>query len=346
MTEQLIKRGGSPDPAATARPSWARRPTHFASPQVAVLIPCFNEERTVAKVVGDFRAALPDAVIYVCDNNSTDRTCECARQAGAIVLTEPLQGKGNAVRRLFADVDADIFVLVDGDDTYDALAVPAMIERLVRQRLDMVNGARIAYQKLAYRFGHRFGNRMFSTIVARCFGTRFQDILSGYRVMSRRYVKSFPAQVRGFDIETEMTVHVLEMRMPACEMPTNYKERPEGSVSKLSTYKDGFRILWRIVMLLKEERPLSFFGAIFGVLAAASIGLAYPLFITYLETGLVPRLPTGVLCTALMLLAFLALTSGFILDTVTRGRREMKRMFYLAIPPVPAASDERQAPLP
>lgn len=345
MTEQLSRRPSTPD--ATATVSWAPGPARFAAPpRVAVLIPCFNEEQTVAKVVGDFRAVLPDAVIYVCDNNSTDRTDECARKAGAIVLTEPLRGKGNAVRRLFADVDAEIFVLVDGDDTYDAAAAPAMIERLVGQRLDMVNGARVTQQKLAYRFGHRFGNWMFSSIVARCFGARFEDMLSGYRVMSRRYVKSFPAQVRGFDIETEMTVHVLDMRLPACEMPIDYRERPQGSVSKLSTYKDGLRILWRIVMLLKEERPMSFFGAIFAALAATSLALAYPLLMTYIETGLVPRLPTGVLCAALMLLAFLALTSGFILDTVTRGRRELKRMFYLAIPPVPVATDERRTPLP
>jgi len=308
--------------------------------QVAVLIPCFNEERTVAKVVADFRAVLPAATLYVCDNGSTDRTGECARMAGAIVLSEPLRGKGNAVRRLFADVDADIFVLVDGDDTYDAATAPAMIGHLVTHRLDMVNGARVTDQKLAYRFGHRFGNRMFSGMVARCFGNRFADILSGYRVMSRRYIKSFPAQVRGFDIETEMTVHALEMRMPTAELPTSYRERPQGSVSKLSTYKDGLRILWRIVMLLKEERPMPFFGAIFAALAATSIGLAYPLLVTFFETGLVPRVPTGVLCSALMLLAFLALTSGFILDTVTRGRRELKRMFYLAIPPVSAPEQD------
>jgi glycosyltransferase involved in cell wall biosynthesis len=340
MTELLSRRVSAPE-RATSRDSLFRRAARFAAPlQVAVLIPCFNEVRTVAKVVADFRAALPDAAIYVCDNNSTDRTGECARQAGSIVLTEPLRGKGNAVRRLFADVDADIFVLVDGDDTYDAAVAPAMIGHLITHRLDMVNGARVADHKLAYRFGHRFGNQMFSAMVARCFGKRFADILSGYRIMSRRYVKSFPAQVRGFDIETEMTVHALEMRMPAAELPTTYRERPQGSVSKLSTYKDGLRILWRIVMLLKEERPMPFFGAIFAALAATSIGLAYPLFVTYFETGLVPRVPTGVLCSALMLLAFLALTSGFILDTVTRGRRELKRMFYLAIPPVTAAEPD------
>jgi hypothetical protein len=244
------------------------------------------------------------------------------------------------VRRLFADVDADIYVLIDGDDTYDDAAAPALIEHLLDRRLDMVNAARTADRRRAYRFGHRFGNRLFSTLVARLFGNRFTDILSGYRVFSRRFVKSFPAQVRGFDIETEMTVHALEMRMPVGEIVTVYRERPEGSASKLSTWSDGAKIMWRIANLIREERPLAFFAAIGAALAALSIGLAYPLFVTFLETGLVPRLPTGIVCVGLMLLAVLSATCGLILDTVTRGRREMKRMFYLMNPP-PAAGSGR-----
>jgi glycosyltransferase involved in cell wall biosynthesis len=305
-----------------------------AGPEIAVIVPCYNEEITVAKVIGDFRRALPTATIYVCDNNSSDHTAERAREAGAEVIFEPLPGKGNAVRRLFADVEADVYVLADGDDTYDAAAASGLVRHLLRRRLDMVNGSRVTEAKLAYRFGHRLGNRLFSWLVARCFGNRFSDILSGYRVLSRRYVKSFPAQVRGFDIETEMTVHALEMRMPVAELAIVYRERPAGSFSKLSTYKDGVRIMWRILVLLKEERPMQFFGAVFGALALASAALAYPLFVTYFETGLVPRLPTGVLASAMMLLAFVSLTCGLILDTVTRGRRELKRMFYLSIPPV------------
>jgi glycosyltransferase involved in cell wall biosynthesis len=338
MTELLTKRPRVP--AATERSGRGLIPG--AGLEIAVILPCYNEEVTVAKVVADFRRALPTATIYVCDNNSSDATAERAREAGADVIHEPLAGKGNAVRRLFADVDADIYVLADGDDTYDAAAAPGLVERLLERRLDMVNGSRVTEARLAYRFGHRFGNRLFSWLVARCFGNRFSDILSGYRVLSRRYVKSFPAQVRGFDIETEMTVHALEMRMPVAEQPVAYSERPAGSFSKLSTYKDGVRIMWRILVLLKEERPMQFFGAVFGALALASTVLAYPLFVTYFETGLVPRLPTGVLASAMMLLAFVSLTCGLILDTVTRGRRELKRMFYLSIPPV-GAVDRRRA---
>ena len=303
---------------------------------VAVLVPCYNEEAAIAKVVKDFRKALPNATIYVYDNASTDRTAAIASAAGAVVMHETQRGKGNVVRRMFADVEADIYILVDGDDTYAAAAAPSLVRRLVEGQLDMVNGSRKSEQREAYRFGHRFGNRLFSTIVARIFGKRFSDILSGYRVFSRRFVKSFPAQVRGFEIETELTVHALEMRMPVDEVETAYKERPEGSQSKLSTYKDGLRILWAIVILLKEERPLRFFGVIFGVLALTSVLLAYPLFVTYFEIGVVPRMPTAVLVCAMMLLAFLSLACGLILDTVTRGRREMKRMMYLSIPAMSA----------
>jgi hypothetical protein len=299
---------------------------------VAVLIPCYNEEAAIEKVVADFRAALPEATIYVYDNNSRDRTVEQARAAGAIVRTEILQGKGNVVRRMFADVEADIYVLVDGDDTYHASSAPKLIAALLAGPLDMVNAARVTEIEAAYRPGHRFGNLMLTTIVARIFGNRIGDMLSGYRVLSRRFVKSFPALASGFETETELTVHALELRMPIAEVPTPYKDRPVGSVSKLRTYHDGFRILKTILIMVKEERPLQFFSVLFGLLVLASLGLAVPVLITYVETGLVPRLPTAILSTGLMLLAFLSLTCGLILETVTRGRREIKRMQYLAIP--------------
>ena len=301
-------------------------------PGVAVLVPCYNEENAIAKVVADFTAALPDAVIYVYDNCSTDRTAEVARAAGAVVRNEPLRGKGNVVRRMFADIDADIYVLVDGDDTYEAAVAPQLVERLVRENLDMVSGARAVYCDGAYRRGHRFGNVILSGIVAAVFGNRFKDMLSGYRVFSRRFVKSFPALASGFEIETELTVHALELRMPVVEMATQYNERPDGTASKLRTFRDGFRILWTILVLLKEERPLPFFAAICGLLMLISLALAGPLFITYVETGLVPRIPTTILASAIMLLGFLSLGCGLVLDTVTRGRREMKRMRYLEIP--------------
>lgn len=299
---------------------------------IAVLVPCYNEEAAIGKVVEDFRRALPGASIYVYDNNSRDRTVEVARQAGAVVRTEPLQGKGNVVRRMFADVDADIYVLVDGDATYDADSAPKMVEALVNGPLDMVNGARVTEIEKAYRPGHRFGNWLLTSMVARIFGNRFKDMLSGYRVMSRRYVKSFPALAAGFETETELTVHALELRMPTAEIATPYKDRPAGSTSKLSTFRDGFRILWTIMVLVKEERPMQFFSLIAVALAVFSIVLMAPVLIEYAETGLVPRLPTAVLSTGLMILSFLSLSCGLILDTVTRGRREMKRMRYLNIP--------------
>lgn len=300
--------------------------------EIAVLIPCYNEEASIAAVVRDFRSALPGAAIYVYDNNSKDRTVELAREAGAIVRTEPLQGKGNVVRRMFADIEADVYVLVDGDDTYHAPSAPALVAKLVDQQLDMVNGARVTDIAAAYRPGHRFGNMMLTGIVAKIFGNRVADMLSGYRVFSRRFVKSFPALSGGFEIETELTVHALELRMPMSDVTTPYKDRPPGSASKLRTYYDGFRILKLIMVLVKEERPLQFFSAIAGVLAFLSIVLAWPVVATYMQTGLVPRLPTAVLSTGLMLLGFLSLTCGLILETVTRGRREIKRMQYLRIP--------------
>jgi glycosyltransferase involved in cell wall biosynthesis len=299
---------------------------------VAVLVPCYNEEAAVAAVVRDFRAALPDAAIYVYDNNSRDRTVEVARAAGAIVRTEPLQGKGNVVRRMFADIEADVYVLVDGDATYHAASAPIMVDKLLAERLDMVVGCRKDSEEAAYRAGHRFGNALFTGSVARLFGNRFTDILSGYRVFSRRFVKSFPALATGFEIETELTVHALELRMPIAEMDTPYGARPAGSQSKLSTYRDGFRIMRMMMALFKDERPLQCFSIVFGVLAALSLALALPVIRTYMETGLVPRFPTAILATGIMLLGFLSLTCGFILDTVTHGRREMKRLSYLSIP--------------
>src|SRR5215470_16361552 len=296
---------------------------------VAVLVPCFNEEAAIATVVKDFRAVLPQATIYVYDNNSTDQTAEIARAAGATVRQEPRQGKGNVVRRMFADVDADVFVLVDGDATYDAPSATAMIARLVDDRLDMVVGARTEPERAAYRPGHKTGNWLFTTFVGTVFKSAFTDILSGYRVFSRRFVKSFPALSRGFEIETELTVHALELELPVAEMPTPYYARPQGSASKLSTWRDGLRILMTIVSLYRSERPLAFFSAIGLTFAVVSVVLAIPVVVTYLEQGLVPRLPTAVLSTGLMVLASLSIVAGLVLDTVTRGRREAKLIAYL-----------------
>lgn len=301
------------------------------APRIAVLIPCYNEEVAIGAVVRDFRAALPEASIYVFDNNSRDRTVEIAREAGAIVRRVPLQGKGNVVRRMFADVDADAYVLVDGDDTYHAAIAQTMVARLFDENLDMVVSRRVTDEAAAYRQGHRFGNWVLTECVARLFGRAFADILSGYRVFSRRFVKSFPALATGFEIETELTVHALELRMPIEEIVAPYKSRPEGSVSKLNTYRDGVRILWTILKLFRQERPLAFFGAIGGVLWLASLLLAAPLLQTFAETGLVPRFPTAILVTGMTLTGFLSLACGLILDTVTRGRHEMKRLAYLQI---------------
>ena len=302
------------------------------TPRIAVLVPCYNEEAAVQAVIRGFRAALPAATIYVYDNNSSDGTAAAARAAGALVRIERLQGKGNVIRRMFADIEADAYVLVDGDATYDAASAPAMVEMLLRDRLDMVNGARVSDAEGAYRPGHRFGNAVLTGLVARIFGDRVSDMLSGYRVFSRRFVKSFPALSGGFETETEFTIHALELRMPIGEVPTPYRERPVGSVSKLRTYSDGFRILRTIVLLVKEERPLPFFSAIAGLLLLGAVLLALPVLADFVRTGLVPRLPTAVLATGLVLLASLSLTCGLILDSVTRGRKELKRLSYLAIP--------------
>jgi glycosyltransferase involved in cell wall biosynthesis len=302
---------------------------------IAVMIPCFNEEAAIAQTVADFRSALPSAAIYVYDNNSIDRTIEEALRAGAFVRSEPLKGKGNVVRRMFADVEADVYVLVDGDGTYHAASAPAMVRTLLDNQLDMVNGRRVAEVETAYRPGHRFGNVLPTSMVTTIFGKRFSDLLSGYRVFSRRFVKSFPALSSEFELETELTVHALELRMPTAEVETPYKDRPEGGVSKLRTYRDAWRILVTIMLLVKVERPLQFFGTIFGILTVLSLTISVPLLIVYMKTGLVPRLPTAVLATGLMLLGFLSLFAGLILNTVTLGRREAKRMHYLSICALP-----------
>jgi glycosyltransferase involved in cell wall biosynthesis len=269
----------------------------------------------------------------VYDNNSSDSTKKVAAEAGALVRSELLQGKGNVVRRMFADIEADVYVLVDGDDTYDADSAAGLINHLVDQNLDMVVGSRLAnHEGAAFRQGHHFGNRMLTGSLGKLFGRMLTDMLSGYRVFSRRFVKSFPALASGFETETELTVHALELRAPFAEIVTPYKSRPEGSMSKLSTYRDGVKISLAIVFLFKNERPLTFFSGVAAVLALTSLALGFPLVVEFLETGLVPRLPTAVLAASIMLLAFLSLTSGFILDTVTEGRRELKRIAYLAIP--------------
>jgi len=300
--------------------------------RIAVLIPCYNEEATIGTVVRDFRAALPAAEVFVYDNNSRDRTMAVAQEAGATVRTERHQGKGSVVRRMFADIEADIYVLVDGDDTYEAAAAPKLVEALVGEDLDVVSGRRVAVAQAAYRAGHVLGNRLLTGLTATMFRVQIADLLTGYRVMSRRFVKSFPFTAEGFGIETELTVHAVRLLMPTLEIETRYKERPEGSVSKLNTWLDGFRILRTIALLVREERPLVFFSAIFVVLALLSLLVGAPVIYEYARTGLVPRLPTALLSTALMLLAFLSLVCGLILDTVTRGRWEAKRMAYLAIP--------------
>lgn len=306
----------------------------MADLRIAVLVPCYNEEAAVGTVVADFRKALPSAKIYVYDNNSKDRTIELARAAGAEVRSEKHQGKGHVVRRMFADVDADIYVLVDGDATYDAPSAPRMIDKLLSEHLDMVVGLRIDQQVAAYRPGHRTGNWMLTSFLASVFGEAFKDILSGYRVFSRRFVKSFPVLSDGFEIETELSVHALELALPVAEVDTPYFARPEGSFSKLNTWRDGFRILGTILKLYRSEKPLRFFTAIGMFLALVSIGLAIPIIITFLEDGVVPRLPTAVLAMGLMIVAVLSVSSGLVLDTVTRGRREMKLLAYLSQPPL------------
>jgi glycosyltransferase involved in cell wall biosynthesis len=302
--------------------------------RIAVILPCFNEEAAIAETVAGFQAALPAATIYVYDNNSKDRTAEIARASGAIVRTERQQGKGHVVRRMFADIDADIYVMADGDLTYDPGSAPEMVRMLVAEQLDMVVGTRQHEAAEAYRGGHVIGNRLFTGLLAGLFGRSFTDIFSGYRIFSRRFVKSFPALSQGFEIETEISVHALELRMPVAELETAYGARPEGSASKLSTYRDGWRILKTIGTLYRIERPVLFYGTIAALLMLGALVLAIPLLITYLDSGLVPRFPTAILATGLVIVAVLSFFAGLILDTVTRGRREMRRLAYLAQPPV------------
>ncbi|RAR60621.1 glycosyltransferase involved in cell wall biosynthesis [Paraburkholderia unamae] len=312
-------------------------PDLCAPVRIAVVVPCYNEAATIATVVRDFRANLPAAEIIAFDNNSTDGTADVARTAGARVITVPLQGKGNVVRRMFADVDADVYLMVDGDATYDASAAPMLINCLIENGLDMVVGARLSEEQAAYRLGHRFGNVLLTQCAASIFGRTFKDMLSGYRVFSRRYAKTFPAHSAGFEIETELAVHALGMRMPVAEIDTQYYSRPEGSESKLNTYRDGWRILMTILKLFKTEKPFAFFFGCFLICMIFAIGLAIPLFETYIETGLVPRIPTAILCSGLTLFGGILLTCGIVLDTVTRGRNEAKRMAYLAVPLVSSA---------
>jgi glycosyltransferase involved in cell wall biosynthesis len=301
--------------------------------RIAVCIPCYNEEKTVAQVVRSFHDALPRANIYVYDNNSKDQTAYLAAEAGAIVRVERHQGKGNVLRRMFSDIEADVYVLVDGDNTYDAASAPGMITKLLIERLDMVVGTRLTtFDETAFPPGHKWGNKVLTGCVSLLFGHQLTDILSGYRIFSRRFVKSFPALAEGFETETELTVHALELRMPVAEVVTPYGMRPSGSESKLRTYRDGFRILKMIINLFKEERPLIFFSILFVLLSITSVVLMIPVFMTYIQTGKVPRFPTAFLSTGIMILAFLSLSCGFILDTVTLGRRELKRLIYLSIP--------------
>jgi glycosyltransferase involved in cell wall biosynthesis len=315
-----------------ALPSAAGAPAGSGRPRVAVLVPCFNEEAAVARVVADFRAALPEAVIYVYDNNSTDRTAGVAGAAGAVVRRETRRGKGHVVRRMFADVEADVFVLVDGDATYDAASAPALTGMLLEGRLDMIAAARVYHDEAASPAVHRFGNWLFSAFFEWVFASPFTDILTGYRVFSRRFVKSFPVLSRGFEIEIELAAHALDLELPVAEMPTPYYRRPAGSTSKLNAWRDGTRILWTMVNLYRSERPLPFFGALGALLAGVSIILAIPIFATFLREGIVPRFPTAILSTGLMLLAFLFAVAGLILDTVSKGRRELKLIAYLAQP--------------
>lgn len=299
------------------------------SGKIAVIVPCYNEEAAIAQVVQGFRAALPNAEIYVYDNNSKDGTKKAAAAAGAIVRSETLQGKGNVVRRMFADVDADYYIMVDGDATYDAALAPQLLQKLVDENLDMVNGARVTEIKAAYRAGHVLGNKLLTGLVANIFGKQFKDMLSGYRVFSRRFVKSFPALSAGFEIETELTVHALQLHLPVGEVDTPYKDRPVGSASKLRTFRDGSRILFMITRLVKAELPLYFFGGIGLVLALLSLLLGIPVITEYAATGTVERLPTAVLCAALMIIAGVSAACGLILSTVTKGRIEAKRLAYL-----------------
>ena len=313
---------------------------------IAVLIPCYNEAVTIERVIEGFRAALPTASIYVFDNNSSDDTIARARAAGAQIRCVSGQGKGNVVRRMFADIEADTYVLVDGDDTYDPTSAPAMVAKLLDEHLDMVVGARVHASDDAYRTGHQMGNRLLTGAMTLIFGKSFTDMLSGYRVFSRRFVKSFPAASQGFETETELTIHAMQLRMPCAEIATPYGARPSGSTSKLHTYTDGLRILGTIIKLFAVERPLRFYSILASVLALVAIALGIPLIITFLETGMVPRLPTAVLCTGLTLMSALTFFSGLTQQTIAVARRETKHFHYLQAHPPVAATDPSAARAP
>lgn len=311
------------------RAKFSMPPDKIMHAAIAILIPCHNEAEAIANVVRDFRAVLPQAVVYVYDNNSSDGTAVCAEAAGAVVRAERRQGKGHVVRRMLADVDADYYVLVDGDATYDAASAQRMLQLLVAQNLDLVNGRRVAQQDAAYRPGHRLGNRVFTLLISGLFGRQIEDVLSGYKVFSRRFAKSFPVFSGGFEIETELAVHALTLGVPLAEIETPYVVRALGSRSKLRAIPDGLKILRKIISLFKAERPLLFFAGVAAALAMVSLGLAAPLLMVYMETGLVPRLPTAILCTGIMTGAMLAFTCGVVLESVKRGQREIKRLLYL-----------------
>ena len=301
--------------------------------KVAVLVPCYNEESSIADVVKAFETVLPEAVVYVYDNNCTDRTAAVATEAGAVVRRETRQGKGNVVRRMFADIEADVYVMVDGDDTYDAASARHMVDLLVAENLDMVVGARkpMDGDDEAFRRGHTLGNRLFNRIGRLLFGSGFTDIFSGYRVMSRRFVKSFPLTSSGFEIETEITVHAVELGAPVAEVETPYGSRRGESASKLRTYRDGSRILRIALALFKELRPMRFFGILFGFFTVVAIALGIPVVAEYARSGLVLRFPTAILAAAIQTLGFIFLTAGIVLDSVSRARREVRLLAYLAI---------------
>ena len=307
-----------------------------------MLVPCLNEEAAIGKVVTDFRAALPGCTVYVYDNNSTDNTAGVATQAGAIVRRERRPGKGNVVRRMFQDIEADIYVMVDGDDTYHAPSAQKLVDALLKDNLDMVVGKREETHQDSYRPGHRLGNRVLTGLVRKLFGSQIDDMLSGYRVFSRRFAKSFPSSSREFEIETELTVHAMQMRMAIAEISTPYKERPPGSFSKLRTFRDGWRILVTIMNLMRNERPLLFFSLLGFALMLGAIGISIPIFLEYFETGQVPRFPTAVLSTGIAIVSIICFATGLMLDLVSHVRREVKRLSYLQHP-APAESATKHA---
>ncbi|MDH4439350.1 MAG: glycosyltransferase [Rhizobium sp.] len=313
-----------------------------SAPDVAVLLPCYNEAATIGQVVRDFRTALPEARIFVYDNNSTDGTALTAMLAGATVVRERRQGKGHVVRRMFCDIDADIYIMADGDGTYSPADAEELIRTLITERVDMVVGTRRGVHDDAGRNGHAFGNRLFNGLYRLLFGNDFTDILSGYRAFSRRYVKSFPAISGGFEIETEMSVHASRLRLPVTELELDYGRRPIGSQSKLSTFRDGFKILRMFALLMKETRPFAFFACIAGAFLTACILFAVPVVAEYFQTGLVPRMPTWVLSLCLFGLSFISFAGGVILDSVAQGRNELLRLHYLTLPSL--LSEQRADP--